>query len=100
MSQIDIQNAKVALTRRLEMWGTPGDIAHLAGGFIDDLVSQGWQMAPFRETRPFPPRTGEACAICGKSEPDCVRNPHSAHEFEPIRRTVRAALHPTTLEAP
>lgn len=75
MSQLDVINAQRALATRLRMWGLEVDVQKRANGFIDDLVAQGWQMAPQRETRPHPPKSSEACKVCGGRCPGaCVRN--------------------------
>lgn len=95
MSQLDVQQAKQALTYRLRTWDTPGNQAALAAGFIDDLVARGWQMAPNREDRPFPPKPADACFVCGKTEHDCTRNPFSGHAF-----AARDLLSPTVSSVP
>ena len=61
MSQIDVMNAKRALTVRLRAWGI-GDESHkLAAGFIDDLVAQGWTVDANHETRRQPPKVADEC---------------------------------------
>lgn len=62
MSQLDVINAKSALAARLRIWGID-EPAERAGGFIDDLVSQGWAMSPKHEARPRPPRRSEECPM-------------------------------------
>lgn len=61
MTQLDVIEAKKALAVRLRLWGVEVDAAKKADGFIDDLVGRGWQMAPFRETRPQPPKAEQQC---------------------------------------
>jgi hypothetical protein len=76
MSQLDVAQAKQALAARLRDWGTPGDTGSLAAGFIDDLTARGWQMTPFLEARPQPPKVGTACCTCGREYgPACCDNP-------------------------
>lgn len=77
MTALDVKQAKQALSWRLAQWGVALDVEGKAASFIDDLVSQGWQMAPERETRRRPPRAGsrdecrhhrgeyaDACRLC------------------------------------
>jgi hypothetical protein len=61
MSQIDVVNAKKALTTRLRMWGIGDEASTLAGGFIDDLIEQGWAVEANRETRRRPPKRADEC---------------------------------------
>lgn len=74
MSALDVKHAKQALAWRLAQWGVTSDIEAKAASFIDDLVSQGWQMSPNRESRPQPPRNAECCRTCGRAMhgPDVV----------------------------
>lgn len=72
MTALDVKHAKRALAWRLGQWGVQFDIDGKAGSFIDDLVSQGWQMAPERESRPRPPKQGEQCQTCNRVMHDDV----------------------------
>lgn len=67
MSALDVKQAKQALAWRLGHWGVELDADGKAASFIDDLVSQGWQMAPDRESRPRPPKVGEQCPTCSRT---------------------------------
>ena len=73
MTALDVKQAKQALAWRLSEWGVD-DPAARAGGFIDDLVSRGWQMSPERESRPRPPKPDQQCRLCGRAlhAPDAV----------------------------
>lgn len=70
MSALDVKQAKQALGWRLADWGVE-DAHAKAAGFIDDLVGQGWQMSPDRESRPRPPRPQDACRTCGRHVDRC-----------------------------
>lgn len=70
MTALDVKQAKQALSWRLADWGV-ADPHSKAAGFIDDLVSQGWQMSPDRESRPRPPRPQDACRTCGRHVDRC-----------------------------
>lgn len=74
MTALDVKQAKQALSWRLAQWGVTNDVEGKAASFVDDLVSQGWQMAPERESRPRPPKNGEQCGECNRAahEPDRV----------------------------
>jgi hypothetical protein len=61
MRQVDVMNAKRALTVRLREWGIGDKASTLAGGFIDDLIEQGWAMEANRETRRRPPKRADEC---------------------------------------
>lgn len=99
MTALDVKQAKQALAWRLTEWGV-GDPHSRAAGFIDDLVSRGWQMSPDRESRPRPPKPGDACRTCGRAmhTPDRVcehpttRPPAPTHDpTEPVAH-LRALL--------
>lgn len=84
MTALDVKHAKQALAWRLREWETADPDAR-AASFIDDLVSKGWQMSPERESRPRPPRAGDACHTCGRvmHGPDVVCDVPTARPLPP-----------------
>lgn len=90
MSQLDVIDAKKALTARLVHWGVEAP-ATKAEGFIDDLVSRGWVMSPQRETRPAAPTREQACRDCGRWLHQCMCPEPVTRPVPPADPSTRAA---------